>query len=356
MQPHARPETAAPAPLADPPGADLLEVDGVGFWLRLRTSAPFRRLMPTKLAVLRALRRGRRQWRRDVQRREEGFKWGRDVLGRAVDQTEVMELAQRALMEEAVKGELLWRPWVARWSRLRGSRDLRKLKDQGGVVLVTTRSGHPAQLLWALAARGLAPHIPRKHPVSAEQDLSGYEGWLRRQYFKRSEGLGVRFVTRPDISAAMTAVVEQGELAFLALDAPGAVPAVLGGREVMTSMHAAEAAKRSGAPVVLGFAVRRRLGLRMWLSGPVDPVAFDTAEALHAELARRADHVVAAHLPQLYPTPLPTMTRHEHRVEMRHRKTKLKADRLEQRHSRVEERRARSRRAKRLAKRYRRDA
>src|ERR1700686_1509129 len=257
----------------------------VDIGVRLRTTPWLHRLLPARLEVGRAERRGRQTWERWPQDRA-GFRAGMEAIVSGTGRAGELEPLTRAyLVESEVQRTLFWRPWEA------ASMD------------ATTRAHLQAALAGGRGALLSICHLgPYFHSASLGHTLRRTvftvggpwcfadptpDYWGRRQV-RRMEGLrrqGGRMVPAAGSFAVLRALLETGELVQIHFDVPGRHQTRFLGKPVMLTNGTAKLAVLADAAIVpLRF---RRRGHRVWVDAhaPLDPRQHGSVEQLHEALA-----------------------------------------------------------------------
>lgn len=257
----------------------------VGIGVRLRTTPWLHRLLPARLEVRRAARRGWLTWERWPQDRA-GFRAGMEaIVGGTGRAGEVERLTRAYLVESEVQRTLFWRPWEAANMDAPTRAHLHAaLAGDRGTLLSVCHLGpyfHSASL---------GPTLGRTvftvgGPWCFAEPTRDY--WGRRQV-RRMEGLrkrGGRMVPAAGSFAVLRGLLEQGELVLMHFDVPGRHETRFLGKPVMLTTGSAKLAVLTDALVVpMRF---RRQGHRVWVDAhtPLDPREHGSVEQLHEALA-----------------------------------------------------------------------
>lgn len=257
----------------------------VSIGVRLRTTPWLHRLLPARLEVQRAKRRGWHTWKRWPQDRA-GFRAGMEaVVGGTARAGEVERLTRAYLVESEVQRALFWRPWEAAAMQAVTRAHLDAALASGRGVLLSICHVGPY-----FHSASLGPTLERTvfavgGPWCFADPTPDY--WGRRQV-RRMEGLRVqdgRMVPAADSFAVLRALLEQGELVLMHFDVPGRHETRFLGKPVMLTTGSAKLAVLTDAVVLpLRF---RRSGHRVWVDAhpPLDPQEHGDVEQLHQALA-----------------------------------------------------------------------
>lgn len=207
------------------PKAHLAELTGQTLPIRLYASARLHRLLPDAVALRLAALRGRLEWFVVPSRRAEARK-----LTAAIRGSRSAKFAQRRLVEDAVRAEVQWRPWMFRRLSIEGyERFEAALAASGaGVILANLHVGPFLGLVHALAARGFKLYLPGgTWGVPTMEGLRGR--WMATQN-RWAEEAGCRWVPIGGSYPALRALLERGEICLMAVDVPGELEVDLAGR------------------------------------------------------------------------------------------------------------------------------
>jgi hypothetical protein len=262
-----------------------LQWPSVSIGVRLRTTPWLHRLLPARLEVHRARRRGWQTWERWPQDRA-GFRAGMEAIVGGTRRAGEVELLTRAhLVESEVQRTLFWRPWqAARMDATTAAHLHAALDGDRGALLSICHLGpyfHSASLGPTLGRTVFAVGGPWCFADPAP------DYWGRRQV-RRMEGLrkqGGRMVLAAGSFAVLQALLEEGEPVLMHFDVPGRHETRFLGKPVMLTRGSAKLAILTDAVVVpLHF---HRRGHRVWVDAhpPLDPREHESAEHLHKALA-----------------------------------------------------------------------
>jgi lauroyl/myristoyl acyltransferase len=257
----------------------------VGFAVRLRTTPWLRRLLPARLEIRRAARRGWQTWERWPQDSADFRAAMEAIVGGTERAGEVEQLTRAFLRESEVQRTLFWRPWrKAKMDAATSAHLHQALADGRGALFSICHLGpyfHSASLVTTLGR----PVFTVGGPWCFAEPSPDY--WGRRQV-RRMEGLrkrGGRMVPAAGSFAVLRALLETGEPVLMHFDVPGRHETRFLGKPVMLTTGTAKLAVLTDAVVVpLRF---RREGHRVWVDAqaPLDPREHASVEQLHGALA-----------------------------------------------------------------------
>lgn len=276
------------------PLAHLLEATNQGVLVRLYGTPAVHRLLPTPVALRLAALRGWAESRLLPGRRETARRELETLLGEPVDD----RAAQRRIVDEAVRAELQWRPWLQRRLQIEGLEHLERARaERRGVILASAHLGPLLALVHALAARGTKIYVSGGHRLG-EPGLDGRSGrWVVAQN-RWVEEAGCRWVRHPGSYVLLRELLLRGEVVWMAADAPGTTETVLAGHPVHLASGVGRLAVETGAAVIPAFVIRqgyRQTGLML----PPLPPSDDPQEVADRFAAVLGD-VVLAHPEQAH--------------------------------------------------------
>ena len=253
------------------PRAHLRELTGQTLPVRIYGSGWFHRTLPAGVALRLAALRARLEWYAVPRRRLEAIELTRAIRGYADEPS-----ARRRLVEDAVRAELQWRPWLYRRMPVEGLEHLEQARaaSKGGLILATIHVGAILGLVHALAARGLKLYLTGgewgKKPA-----VEGLRGrWIATQN-RWVEEAGARWVPLGDSYGVLRALLERGEACMLAMDVPGEVEVELAGRPARVRSGIARLALETGSPILPIATLRVRWGMVGFIGELIDPAGFD---------------------------------------------------------------------------------
>lgn len=224
------------------------------------------------------------------------------LLERTRPDADVEEAARRYLERWTWRAELRWRRRMVNRQRVVGIERLIAARERGqGVVLNFMHHGQYEGAFTSLARLGARCEVV-VHPKMLQKDAPEH----LKQHLRAGTHLTNVHPTTIG-SAGITDLVRQGRILGIASDAPGTSPVTWCGRQVLGSSGAARIAMTVGAPVVL---LQTRVdadGPHLWLSEPVEPADFGSAEELLQEIVTRHEEAVLAY-PEAADSPLSRWT------------------------------------------------
>jgi hypothetical protein len=264
-------------------------VAGASLPIRLYASKHTHRLIPARLALALAATVGPAvRQRRNSSERRDGERFMTDLLLHTPRAPEARELAARWLAEKSRVGELVWRPWLLKHSRILGSEhwEAAHRPDRGRLIVM----GHFGPE-WAISAilckHGIDHHII-VHPHYWEPK-PGYAGLMRRhrrrEYF---EGFldperAVRSDGPPELPLEL---LRAGGTLVIAFDVPGSAATPFLGRSVALAGGVATLPIKANAMVVPAIPERHGTRSHVRLLPPIDPADYRDPRALRAAIAR----------------------------------------------------------------------
>ncbi len=250
--------------------------------LRIKTSPWLRSLLPTRLAVTRAERRGQKLWEQHADVREEALAAMETVLAGTARAGELREIARQHVIESAVDKALFWaHPWTAKLDALSSLRLREALSGDRGVLLSSCHLGPHYRLQSAPAFAGRVTYtVPG--PWFFEQPTPNHWG---RRLARWRKGMKSRPVPARGSFRVIQALLEEGEPVFIAFDMPGPRQTRFLGKPATLAEGTAQLAVRADA-LVLPLRTRRA-GHRVWVdvASPLDPRDFAGVQELHEALA-----------------------------------------------------------------------
>jgi benzoate-CoA ligase family protein len=249
---------------------------------RAKTSLLLRAVLPTRLAVSRAERRGRAMWEQDARERDDALTTMQTVLTGTAREGEVEELAPRHLIEHHVDTVLFWaRPWSAKVDALSALRLREALSSGRGVLLSGCHVGPFYRLQCPPAFEDRVTYMV-PGPWFFEPPEPGFAG---RRLARWHKGMSSRPVPAKGSFRVIQALLERGEAVFLFFDTPGPRGTRFLGKQVELAEGSAQLAVRADALVLPMRA--RRAGHRVWVdvAEPLDPRKLTGVDELHSALS-----------------------------------------------------------------------
>jgi lauroyl/myristoyl acyltransferase len=261
------------------PKAHLVQLTGQTLPMRVYGSAWFHRLIPDPVALRLAALRGRLEWFVVPRRRAEALKLAEAIRGDASKR-----FASRRLIEDAMRTELQWRPWMSRRLSVEGYErfEATRARSAAGVLLASVHAGSILGLVHAFAARGVKLYLPGG--AWGVPTIDGLRGrWIATQN-RWVEEAGCRWVPVGDSYPLLRALLERGEVCFMAVDVPGELEVDLAGRPARVRTGIARLALETGSPILPIVTVRRGRRFVGTIGEPVDPAEFDDPATLTRHL------------------------------------------------------------------------
>ncbi len=266
--------------VARPPAPPRMPPASLG--LRVKTSPVLRSLLPTRLAVERAERRGQAIWEHSAEAREDALVAMETIVAGTSRAGELQELARLHVIESTVDRALFWaHPWSAKTDAPSARRLREALSGNRGVLLSSCHLGPHYRLQSAPAFRG---RITYTVPGPWFFEPPTHNHWGRRLARWR-KGMKSRPVPARGSFRIIQALLEEGEPVFLAFDMPGPRDTRFLGKPATLAEGTAQLAVRADALVV---PLRtRRVGHRVWVDAaePLDPRELTGVDQLHDALA-----------------------------------------------------------------------
>lgn len=267
------------------PTAHLSELTGQTLPMRVYGSTWFHRLLPDPVALRLAALRGWLEWFVVPRRRAEAL-----ALAGAIRGVASTTFARQRLIEDAVRAEVQWRPWMCRGMPVEGYEHFEAARavSGAGVILANLHAGPFLGLVHALAARGVKLYLPGgTWGVPTVEGLRGR--WIATQNRWLDEA-GCRWVPVGGSYPVLRALLERGETCLMALDVSGTLDVELAGRPARVRTGIARLALETGSPILPIVTLRRGWGLVGTIGVPIDPAEFHDPTTL-------TRHVVAVQEP-----------------------------------------------------------
>jgi lauroyl/myristoyl acyltransferase len=251
--------------------------------IRVKTSPWLRRLLPTRLVVARAERRGQRMWERSPLAREDAVAMMQTIVAGTPRADELTELARRHLIEREAANAIFWQPWVNRGIDKRSAELLQEtLSQQRGVLLSTCHIGPSPGASSVVRSLG---HVPYTVAGPWYFEQPSRDLWGRRLAHWRKENRGSHLIRSTGSFATLLALLERGECVYLCFDLPGSHQTQFLGRPTMLGDGSARLAVQSDALVLPVHSYRVGHRARLDVGAPLDPRRFAGADELHDALA-----------------------------------------------------------------------
>jgi benzoate-CoA ligase family protein len=249
--------------------------------VRLKSSPWLHRLLPARLAVRRAERRGAEIWEQSAEAREQALAAMETILAGTPRAEEMRELARQHVIEAHIDKALFWQqPWSAKVDPLTALRIREALAENRGVLFSSCHLGAFYRLQCAPPFKGRHTYVV-PGAWFFEQPEPGYWG---RRLARWHKGMPSHPVPATGSFRTIQALLEHGESVFLSYDMPGPRETYFLGKRATLAEGTAQLAVRADAIVL---PVRtRRAGHRVWVDAarPLDPRQ-STVDQLHNALA-----------------------------------------------------------------------
>jgi benzoate-CoA ligase len=250
--------------------------------VRLKTSPWLHGVMPPRLAVSRAARRGDEIWDESVDAREHALAGMETIVAGTSRADELHALARRHLTEEVIGKALFWqRPWSAKVDAVSAARIRHALSADRGVLLSACHVGAYYRLQ---CAAPFAARVTYLVPGPWYFQAPSADYWGRRLARWR-KGMKSHPVPARGSFRIIQALLERGEPVFLFFDMPGPRETRFLGKRTTLAEGSAQLAVRADALVLPVRA--RRVGHEVWVDAEasIDPRELDGVDGLHAALA-----------------------------------------------------------------------
>lgn len=289
-------------------------VEGLSLPARLYASPLTHRLIPARvaLAIASAVGPAVRRRRNSVERRD-GESFMADLLLYTPRAAAAHELAQRWLVEKSLVGELFWRPWLLKRSRILGREHWDAAHPGGRGCLVVLGHIGPTWALSAILARhGLHHHIVVGSHYF-DRPPPGYRGlavlYRRREYGEKPLGHH-HIIPNDSPPERLLELLKAGESVGIAFDVAGSAATPFLGRQVALSGGVATLAFKTKVMVLPVFPERRGTRVDVRFLPPIDPASHRDPRSLRASIAQAFERVVLARPEAVelawYPSPLVT--------------------------------------------------
>jgi lauroyl/myristoyl acyltransferase len=277
------------------PTAHLVELTGQTPLMRVYGSAWFHRLLPDQVALRLAALRGWLEWFVVPRRRAEALELTAAIRGAASPR-----FARRRLIEDAVRAEVQWRPWMCRVMSVEGYErfEAARARSGAGVILANLHVGPFLGLVHALAARGVKLYLPGG--TWGVPTVDGLRGrWIATQN-RWAEEAGCRWVPVGGSYAVLRTLLERGETCLMAVDVPGTLDVELAGRPARVRTGIARLALETGSPILPIVTLRRGWSFVGTIGEPIDPAGFDDPATLTRHLVALQEPVFLREAEQVH--------------------------------------------------------
>jgi lauroyl/myristoyl acyltransferase len=254
--------------------------------VRLRTAPWLHRMLPVRLAVRRAQRRGAETWERYPEERERARAAMAAVVAGTEHAGEVDALSRQYMIESEVHRVLFWQPLRTAGTDERSQAHLDVALCAGrGVLLSSCHTGPVFQTMSVVAERGRGSFCVAA-PWFFEPPSHDYWGRRIARWWQVAAARREHVVVSTSCFPVLQALLEQGEYVWLLFDMPGSRETHFLGKPVMLSSSSARLASEADA-LILPLRARRE-GHRTWVdvAEALDPRLFGGEEPLHEALAK----------------------------------------------------------------------
>ena len=212
--------------------------------IRVKTSPWLRRVLPTRLVVARAERRGQRTWARSLRTRKDAEAMMEAIVAGTPRADELTELARRNVIEREAINAIFWQPWVVPGIDTGPAARLNEVLSQArGVLLSTCHIGPYAGATSVVRSLGHVPYTVAG-PWYFEQPT--HDLWGRRlAHWRKRQGTSL--IRSTGSFATLLALLERGKTVYLFFDLPGSHETRFLGRPTMLADGTARLAVQSDA-------------------------------------------------------------------------------------------------------------
>ncbi len=229
----------------------------------VKTSPLPRTLLPTRVAVSKAARRGQAIWERSAGEREHAIAGMEAIVAGTPRAPELRELAQLAFIESKIDSALFWaQPWSAKVDARSTALINEALSGSRGVLLSSCHLGPYYRSHCAPPFNGHVTYLVAGSWFF-EQPSSDYWG---RHLARWRKGTDSRSVPANGSFEIVEALLRRGEPVFLFFDMPGPRETSFLGKPAMLADGTAQLAVRADALVLPLRA--RRVGCHAWVPMP----------------------------------------------------------------------------------------
>jgi len=252
--------------------------------IRVMTSSWVHSVLPTRLLMKVAARRGQAIWERSVSEREGALAAMETLIAGTPRAHELRELARLHLIERWIDAALFWQQrWSVKVDTRSAARLHAALSEDRGVLLSICHIGPYYRLQCALPFNGRDTYIVFGS-WAFEPPSPDYWG---RRLARWRKGTKSRLVPSEWSFPIIQALLERGDSVVVQFDVPGPRETRFLGKPAMMADGSAQLAVRADALVLPLRA--RRVGHNVWVDAgaPLDPREFADADDLHDALAAR---------------------------------------------------------------------
>ena len=283
---------------------------------RVYASPRTHRLLPARpaLALAGSLGPGVRRRRNSAERRD-AERFMADLLLHTPRAEEADELADRWLTEKSKLGELFWRPWLLKRSRILGREHWDRVHEDGrGCLFVVGHIGGSWSIDTILKRHGFE-HYAVSHPHLWEPMPTGYLGlWKlqrRREYLEKPVGSSRIFLSTASPEPLLR-LLETGNSLLITFDVAGSAATPFLGRHVALAGGPATLAFRTNSAVIPAISQREGTRIDLRFLSPINPADHEDPRSLRAAIAGAFEPEVLAHPESVelswFPSPLVTET------------------------------------------------
>jgi lauroyl/myristoyl acyltransferase len=261
-----------------PPG-----MPGASLPVRIKTTPSLRRLIPSRVVLKMARRRGEAKWKQSAEDRDKALAAMETIVAGTPRAHELTELARAHLIEEVVNHSLFWQPWRDLSVDTQSATRLREALGQDRGLLLSLC--HTGQYLRATAS-GVVPFGRVPYSVVGrsfyERPTRDYAGRHLAFFRKR---IRTWMVLSDGSFPILRALLEQGEIVELYFDRPGPHETRFLGKTATLADGTARLAFETNALVLPMRARRVGHGGCLDVGEPLDPQDFAGVDELHERLA-----------------------------------------------------------------------
>lgn len=260
--------------------------------VRVKTSPLTHRVLPRRLAVDRAVARGRTLWERNPAERDWALTMMRTILAGTARAAESETMARSALIEREVNKALFWQPWdTATMDETSSARVDEALSCGRHLLLSSCHLGPIFYSMSVITSRGRSPYAVAG-PWFFEPPTPDYWGRRIVRWWQGITERGEHLVPSVGCFPVLEKLLQAGEIVRIHFDLPGSRETPFLGKPVALATGTARLAAATDA-LVLPMRARRD-GHRVWtdIEEPLDTRDFGSAEALHDALAATHERLI----------------------------------------------------------------
>jgi hypothetical protein len=262
-----------------------LRSPSLGLLADLKTTPALLGLVPTRIAVANAQRRGKAIWKHSPEERDRARAAIVAIVAGTARAGEVEQLAQAHVIENQVQETLFWRPWRAPSIDPAARQRLRDVFATGRAVLLSSCHVGP----FFLGAEAVQTIGRTQYSVAApwlfQTPPPGPWGRRLGRWSQAISARGDRLIYSVGSFEVIKALLEQREVVKLYFDMPGSQPTQFLGKPVMLSGGSAQLALQTEALVVPTRLRRAGHRIRFDVAPPLDARDFASHRELHDALA-----------------------------------------------------------------------